>query len=91
MGMEGAPQSPYESMSLEEMIADPVAGPIFEQKALEYLMETNKFFKDEYTGEMDEDGYLIKKDGTTGPKASQNISGGKVAMDVMERVRAELK
>lgn len=91
MGIESAPQSNYESMSLEEMIADPVAGPVFEQKALEYLMEANPNFREEYTGETDEEGYLLKKDGSIGPKASQNISGGRAAEDVMEMVRAELK
>jgi len=91
--MESTPQSAYESMDFDELLKDPVAGPILEHKALEYLQNENaEYFNREFSGELDEEGYLFKKDGTTSnTKPSQNIGGGLAMERVMEMVRAELK
>ena len=93
MGIEAAPESNYGSMDFDELLKDPVAGPIVEKKALEYLQtEDAEYFNREFSGEMDDDGYLFKKDGTTSnTKPSQNIGGGLAMQKVMEMVKAELK
>ncbi len=92
MGVESTPQSPYESMDFDELLKDPVARPIVEQKALEYLKsEDSEYFNREFSGELDNEGYLFKKDGTTSnTKPSQNIGGGLAMEKVMEMVKAEL-
>lgn len=92
-GAESGEPKNYEDMDLDELLRDPVARPIVEQKALEYLQsEDAEYFNREFSGELDEEGYLYKKDGTTSnTKPSQNIGGGLAMERVMEMVRAELR
>ncbi len=93
MGIEGIPESNYESMGFNELERDLVAGPILQKKALEYLQsEGSEYFNREFSGELDDEGYLFKKDGaTSNTKPSQNIGGGLAMQKVMDMVRAELK
>ena len=72
---------------------DPARESLLQQKALEYLKtEDAEYFNREFSGELDEEGYLYKKDGTTSnTKPSQNIGGGLAMEKVMQMVRAELK
>lgn len=92
MSLEGMPSSPYESMSFEDMLKDPVAAQIVEQKSFEYLRnEESDHFDREFSGELDNEGYLLKKDGTnSNTKPSQNIGGGIAMQKVMDMVKAEL-
>ena len=93
MGIEGAPKSTYESMSFDALANDPVAGPILEQKALEFLQTDDaEYFNREYSGEMDEEGYLLKRDGTnSNTKPSQNIGGGIAMQKEMDMVKLEFQ
>jgi hypothetical protein len=92
MGIEGA-SSQFEINSKEflEMERDPEKNKILQIAALEYL-KTNENEPDfmerwGYTGEVDEDGYMIKKDGSSGPKPSQHFSGD--VSGVMDIVRSK--
>jgi hypothetical protein len=83
----------YESMSFDEIESDPAAGPVLQRVALNYLKTYNKeYFDREFTGELDKDGYLIRKDGqNANTKPSQNIGGGQFMTDVVNMTRIELK
>lgn len=78
MTLESAPGIDYNSMDFTQLEADPVAGPVLQEKALQFLRtEDSEFFNREFSGELDDDGYLTKKDGTSSnTKPSQNITGG---------------
>lgn len=78
MPAESAPGIDYNSMDFTQLEADPIAGPILQEKALQFLRtEDSEFFNREFSGELDDDGYLTKKDGTSSnTKPSQNITGG---------------
>lgn len=88
-----SPENNYDTMSFSDLEQDPMAGPILQQKALEVLKTDDKeWFDSEYTGELDERGYLVKKNETgASTMPSMNISGGKVMEKVLELTRAELK
>lgn len=80
----------YESMNFSQLEADTVAGPILQQKALEYLKTRDReYFERNFTGELDAEGYLIPKEGSrAGPntKPSMNFSG-----EGMEWIEEETK
>ena len=86
MGYETPKKMPGE-MSFQELEADEQAGPILQEVALQYLKEKDReFFDREFTGEIDQDGFLVaKKGGTENTKPSQNITG------VMEWVTTRTK
>ncbi len=91
-----APQSPenaYESMDFDQLQADPIAGPVLQEVALEYLKtQDREYFEREFTGELDEDGYLIPKglNHNSNTKPSHNI--GSAGMDwVMEKTKVALE
>ena len=65
-------------MELEALRNDPDGNRALEAAALEYLQtEDQEYFDREFTGELDEDGYLVNKDGTSSnTRPSQNITGG---------------
>ena len=71
---------------------DPVACDVLERVSLEYLKTQDKaYFDREYTGELDDGGFLIRKDGGKPlEKPSMNIGGGKAMQWVIEKVKAEL-
>jgi hypothetical protein len=77
--------------SFESLYKDPVAKDILEKVSLEYLQTQDKeYFDREFTGELDTEGYLIKKDGSnSNTTPSMNITG-KGMQWVMEKVKAEL-
>jgi hypothetical protein len=81
----------YSSMGFDELAADPVSGPVLQQKALEYLKTQDKdFFEREYTGELDSDGYMIPKNGELATiKPGMSITG-KGMQWVADRVKEEL-
>ena len=94
MGVEGMPKPDYQAMDFDELEKDPVAGPILQQKVLEYLEQpgNSTYFNEDFSGELDDKGYLLKKDGTSSnTKPSQNIGGGLAMEKVIEMVRAELQ
>jgi len=66
--------------------------PGFQEAALAYLREEDKeYFDREFSGELDTEGYLLRKDGTSSnTKPSQNISG-KGMQQVTERLRTKEK
>ncbi len=63
-GQGGSEKVNYELMSFDELEKDPVAGPVLQQKALEFL-KTDKGrkedFEEKFTGELNAQGYLIQK------------------------------
>ena len=71
---------------------DPVAADTLERVSLEYLKTQDEvYFYGQYTGELDSDGFLIRKDGRKPlEKPSMNISEGKAMQWVIEKVKAEL-
>lgn len=77
MGMESNPNENLD-MELEALRNDPDGNRALEAAALEYLQtEDQEYFDREFTGELDEDGYLVNKDGTSSnTRPSQNITGG---------------
>lgn len=82
----------YQTMSYEELEADPVAEPILQQKALEYLRAKDKeYFERNFTGAFDSEGYLIKKGsaGSGSIKPSQSI-GDAGLQEVLENTKREL-
>jgi len=85
--------SSHESMSFQELEKDEVAGPILQKKALEYLKEHDtEYFERDFTGNLDEEGYLVKKDGqTSSTKPSMNIGGGEAMERVVEMTKEELR
>lgn len=78
--------------SFEQFHNDSVASEILEKVSLEYLRTQDRdFLNSQYTGELDPDGFLIRKDGGKPlEKPSMNIGGGKAMQWVIERVKAEL-
>lgn len=88
---EDGRERPLEAMTFEEVEGDPVYGPVLQQKALEYLQtEQSDFFEREFTGEVDADGYLVRRDGVNpNTKPSQNISGPAVER-VLEMLKMEI-
>lgn len=80
-----------ESDSFESFYKDPVAKNTLEKVALEYLRTQDRvYFDREFTGELDSEGYLIRRDGgkpTTKP--SMNITGKGIKL-VIEKVKSEL-
>lgn len=82
----------YGRMDYGELVRDPVAGPLLEQEALSVLRkQDSQYFDKEYTGELDEAGYLIRKDGDTPiTKPIQNISGGLLMQQVLENTQKRL-
>lgn len=72
------PGSPYEKL--------------LQFNALKYLQTNDKeFFKNNFTGELDQDGYLIPKDGSKPTtKPSMNIGGGLPMMEVERMVRNDV-
>jgi len=91
MGFEQQKLASYENMNFEELRKDSVAGPILEKNALEILQTKDKeYFNREFTGELDEQGYLVRKsDGRALTKPSQNIE--RYREDVVEMTRTELR
>lgn len=89
MGIEEAPVTPGD-MEWDTLSHDPVAKPILEEESLRYLQtEDAEWFNREFSGELDSEGYLLKKDGTnSNTKPSQNITGG--MQKVVEATRARL-
>ncbi|HRH24641.1 MAG TPA: hypothetical protein PK109_03595 [Candidatus Paceibacterota bacterium] len=73
----GSPRYGYEDLSFEQMESHEVYGPIFQQAALNYLKSADsEYFNREFSGELDSEGYLLRKDGTnSNTRPSQNISG----------------
>ena len=73
--MEGEPKN-YDAMDFSQLEADPVAGPVLQEMALNHLKETQaEYFDREFTGELDSEGYLdSKRGGSSNTKPSQNIS-----------------
>lgn len=51
----------YQAMEWNELEKDPVAGPIFQQMAYDLSKQYHE--RDGFTGEVDNDGRLISKDG----------------------------
>ena len=82
----------YKLMSLKQLEEDPIAGPILQEVALEFLRTHDKeYFEREFTGELDRRGYLIPKFDANFPrqKPSQNISGGQKAVAEVVRLTNE--
>ena len=92
MAVDSAPKN-YESMNFSQLEADPIAGPILQGKALEYLKTQDaEYFEREFTGELDSEGYLdAKKGGSSNTKPSQNIGGGKAMQWVIDETKAALR
>lgn len=79
----------YELMDPLQLESDPVARPILQEKALEYLKtEDKQWFQREFTGELTKDGYLIGKNGSANTLPSQAIGGG-IAMEKVLRMTRE--
>lgn len=79
-------------MNFNQLEADPIAGPILQQMALEFLKTHDKeYFEREFTGKLDKRGYLIPRFDANFPKIkpSQNISGDRMA--VLEVVRMTME
>lgn len=85
--------SSHESMSFQELEMDEIAGTILQEKALEYLKNQDaEYFSENFTGELDEEGYLVRKDGQPSTtKPSMNIGGGEAMKEVLEMTKAELR
>jgi hypothetical protein len=56
--MEAQPKN-YEAMTLEELEADPVASPVVQGAALEYLIRVDKDFIREFKKDVDSEGNLV--------------------------------
>ncbi|MDB5194808.1 MAG: hypothetical protein JWN50_822 [Parcubacteria group bacterium] len=91
--MERMPGSQFDSMDFAALESDPATGPTLQEQALNYLRtKDSEFFNKEFSGELDSEGYLLKKDGTTSNlKPSQNIGGGAAMQRVEELTRAALQ
>lgn len=80
----------YESMTLAQLQKDPVAAKVLQQKALEYLKTQDKeWFEKNYNGTLDDEGYLMEKDGRALTTPMQNI-GGEGLILVMQETKREL-
>ncbi|OGN05429.1 MAG: hypothetical protein A3B99_01130 [Candidatus Yanofskybacteria bacterium RIFCSPHIGHO2_02_FULL_44_12b] len=77
---------------LKDVASSPAYKKIMEAKSLEYLKtKAKEYFEREFSGELDKDGYLMKKDGTSSnTKPSQNIGGGKALQWVLDAAQDEL-
>jgi hypothetical protein len=88
MGIEEAPD--LVQVQWEEMSADPVGQKALEEASLEYLKTKDReYFDQDFTGELDSQGYLVRRDG--GPpntKPSQHIVGG--MKEVIEMAKSKL-
>jgi hypothetical protein len=82
----------YEAMDFNQLESDPTAGPVLQRVALNYLKTYHReYFDREFTGELDNKGYLIKKNGQeSSTKPSQNL-GGQSMCDVVNMTRIELQ
>ena len=80
-------------MDFESLEKDPEYSSALQEAALEYLRtEDREYFEREFNGELDSDGYLFKKDGSTSnTKPSQNIGGGKAMDRVLEIVKERIR
>ncbi len=83
----------FDAMDFNELEADQTAGPVLQAQALQYLRtEQSDYFKREFNGELDADGYLVKTDGTpSNTKPSQNIGGGRAMDEVVRMTKEALK
>lgn len=83
----------WDSMSFDQLESDPVAEPVLQQVALEYLKRNHpEAFFSEYTGEIDSWGYLETTHKDIGKtKPSQQIGGGDPMMQVLKMTRVRLK
>jgi len=86
---QGPQATSFEDMDFQQLESDPQYGPMLQEAALLFLKtEDREYFEREFSGELDEEGYLLKKDGgNSNTKPSQNIGGGKA----IERVLAITK
>lgn len=80
-------------MSFEELERDSEYKDILQEAALEYLKtEDKEYFEREFSGELDNEGYLLKKDGSnSNTKPSMNIGGGKAMEAVLEKTKERLR
>jgi len=80
-------------MDFVQMEKDPEYIPALQEAALEYLKtEDKEYFEREFNGELDPEGYLLKKDGSpSNTKPSQNIGGGKAMVRVLELAKERLR
>ena len=76
---------------IARMENDPAWEALVQKKSLEYLQTADQeYFSNEFTGELDEAGYLIKKDGTSSnAKPFQNIGGGAALEQVIAAAKEE--
>lgn len=86
------PKIGFEEMDFEQLEGDPEYSLVLQEAALEYLQtEDSEYFERDFTGELDSDGYLIRKDGkNSNTKPSQNI-GPKGMEYVAERTKEKLR
>ncbi len=71
--------------SYENIDSDARYQEMLEERSLEFLKtQDREYFEREFTGELDKEGYLIRKDGgRPNTKPSQNIGGGKALEQVL--------
>ncbi|MFA5961397.1 MAG: hypothetical protein WC848_01800 [Parcubacteria group bacterium] len=81
-----APEAKAEE--LLRMEDDPQFNQILQEESLDWLKTQNKeYFNREFTGALDEKGYLIGKDVDSSTKPFQNIGGGKPMLEVLEHAK----
>lgn len=90
--MDGAPKN-YDLMDFNRLEADPDAGPVLQRMALEYLLTDDRvYFEKFFTGDLDKDSYLIRKDEQKpNTKPSQNIGGGLAMLEVTRMTKENLR
>lgn len=90
---QGFKEAGFEDMSFQQLETDPRYSRILQEAALEALKtEDKEYFEREFNGELDAEGYLLRKDGTnSNTKPSQNISGGKVMRRALEIAKEKIK
>jgi len=96
MGKESIEEHPtyknedIENMSFEDLESNPEYSPILQEQALNYLKtEDEEYFNREFTGELDDEGYLIRKSGKAITKPS--MAFGPAGMDkVLSATKKEI-
>ncbi len=92
MDSEKSPHN-YEDLSFEELRNDSEINSLVEQTSLDYIkINDAENFDQEFTGELDSQGYLIRRDG--GPprsKASQLIISDDAKDLILTRVKLDLR
>ncbi|MFA5888615.1 MAG: hypothetical protein WCW47_01485 [Candidatus Paceibacterota bacterium] len=82
----------YEAMDIVQLQTDSIAEPILQRLALEFLRTKDReYFIENFTGELDSEGYLIRKSGDALTRPSQEIGGGAIMLEIVEKTKAELK